>query len=113
MATSKDYIAYIEEKLSHIPAIRTRAMFGEYALYCNNYVVALICDETFFLKITPNTTQILTKEKAELEQGPAYPGSKNHYIITERMLEEEALMKSLLQACAEDVAKTKKPKKKS
>jgi len=34
-------------------------MFGEYALYYDEKVVALICDGAIFLKITPSTTKIL------------------------------------------------------
>lgn len=109
MATSKDFITSIEKELSHIPEIRTRAMFGEYALYCRDVVVSLICDETIYLKITPQTEELMP---TDTEKGPPYPGAKEHYIIPERMLEEKAFMKKVLEACSKDVAASKKPKKK-
>ena len=43
MATHKDYIKYLEDCLKHIPAIRFKPMFGEYALYCSDIVVGLVC----------------------------------------------------------------------
>jgi len=58
MSTSKEYISYIRECIAD-PRARLRPMFGEYALYYDEKVVALICDGTIFLKITPGTTEML------------------------------------------------------
>lgn len=107
MSTSKDFINYIEEKLGNIPTFRTRSMFGEYAAYLHDKPIAFICDDTMFLKITPNTTKLIGNE---VEQGPCYPGSKDYYIIEERMLEDASFMANLLEQCSQDVP-AKKPKK--
>lgn len=109
MATSKDFMNYVEGKLTHIPGIRSRAMFGEYAFYCQDVVVGLVCDETVFLKITDQTSQIFGND---VEKGPAYPGSKDFYIVTEAMLEDQSLMKKVIEACRDDVLASKKKKKK-
>lgn len=110
MATSKDFINFVETHLAHIPGIRTRAMFGEYALYCNGMVVGFVCDNTLFMKITPGTSKLL---EPDIEKGPAYPGSKDYYIVPEHMLEDTGLMAKLLVACSEDVLAQKHTKKKS
>ena len=34
-------------------AIRSRKMFGEYGLYCDDVFFAVICDDQFFVKVTP------------------------------------------------------------
>ena len=70
MATDKDFIGYLEEKISHIPGTRTRAMFGEYAYYCDNVVVGLVCDNTVYIKVTPQTEKILGAD-AEKGKGKA------------------------------------------
>jgi len=52
MATSKEYIDYVLECLSHIEGISARKMFGEYGIYCGDKLFALVCDDQFFLKPT-------------------------------------------------------------
>ena len=52
MATNESTVEYITDQLVDVPKISTRKMFGEYALYCGKKVVALICDDTLFVKIT-------------------------------------------------------------
>lgn len=108
MATDKDFIQFLEEKISHIPGTRTRAMFGEYAYYCENVVVGLVCDNTVYIKVTPNTEKLIG---SAAEKGPPYPGAKDQYILDERTLEDQALVKKLLTGCAEDVIASKAKKK--
>jgi DNA transformation protein len=52
MSTQASTIEYILDQLSSVPGVRARKMFGEYALYCGDKVVALVCDDTLFVKIT-------------------------------------------------------------
>lgn len=56
MSTAADTILFITDQLASLGGrIRTRKMFGEYALYCDEKVVALICDDQLFVKITEKT----------------------------------------------------------
>jgi TfoX/Sxy family transcriptional regulator of competence genes len=110
MATDKDFINYLEEKISHIPGTRTRAMFGEYAYYCDNVVIGLVCDNTVYIKITPETEKILG---TDAEKGPPYPGAKDQYILDDRTLDDQELMKKLVVGCAKDVTASKDKKKPS
>ena len=54
MATTKDTIAHVLEQLEPLN-VRAKAMFGEYALYCDERVVGFICDDTVFLTPSPAT----------------------------------------------------------
>jgi DNA transformation protein and related proteins len=107
MSTQKDTVEFITEKLGDPKTFTTRAMFGEYALYCNGKVVALICDDTFFVKILPASTDLA----AECEQGEAYPGSKPYYIVPEDMLRDGGRIAEILIDIAASLP-AKKPKKK-
>jgi TfoX/Sxy family transcriptional regulator of competence genes len=71
MATSKDFAEYILDQVGDERA-RTRAMFGEYALYYDEKVVALLCDNIVYVKQTESSEELL----AENEQGHPYPGAK-------------------------------------
>jgi len=43
---------FIVEQIENAGVITYRKMFGEYALYCNGKVIALICDNQLFVKPT-------------------------------------------------------------
>lgn len=78
MATSKEYIDYVLECLSHIEGISARKMFGDYGLYMFNRVMGLVCDDQVFLKVLPGSTRVLGEDAPT---GEAYQGSKPYYII--------------------------------
>lgn len=50
MATDTDFIAYIEEQAGLGARLTHRRMFGEYALYVDEKVVAFACDNSLFVK---------------------------------------------------------------
>ena len=44
---------YVAEQLREAGAIRSRKMFGEYGLFCDDVFSAVICDDQLFVKTTP------------------------------------------------------------
>ena len=64
MATSRSTTEFILDQLSAVPNVRVRKMFGEYALYCDEKVVALICDDQLFVKTVRDRIQF-----ADLRRG--------------------------------------------
>lgn len=105
MSTSKETIAYILGQLEPLD-VRSRAMFGEYGLYCDDKVVAFICDDTLFVK----PTEIAAAYEAETELAPAYPGSKDYYKVPHDRLADTEWLQGFIQRTA-DVAPL--PKKKT
>ena len=82
MATRRETVDFILNKLREPKRFSARAMFGEYALYADNEVVALICDDRLYVKILSASHAL-----AELcEQGEPYPGAKPHYVVDEGQL---------------------------
>jgi DNA transformation protein len=100
MNTSKETIAYLLEQLEPLD-VRAKAMFGEYAIYVNEKITALVCDDTVFLKPTPAT--------ADLEEGPPYPGAKNQRIVPSSVIEDADVFRALVAATA-DALPAPKPK---
>jgi TfoX/Sxy family transcriptional regulator of competence genes len=109
MATAKSTVAHILEQAAGAGTVRARAMFGEYALYCDDKVVGLICDDTLFLKATEGA---LGRVDAP-EFGPPYPGAKPH-LIADAMLDDPEALVALIRAIWADVPmpKPRKPRKK-
>jgi TfoX/Sxy family transcriptional regulator of competence genes len=104
MSTTKDFAQYVLDQIDS-PLTRVRGMFGEFALYYDERVVAFICDNAVFMKMTPNTTRLLESVSGK---GEAYPGSKDYYVISEEQLEDFKFFTKVVEACAEDVPRKKK-----
>src|SRR4051812_2802868 len=106
MATQQQTIDFLTDQLTGAGDIRSRKMFGEYALYCDEKVVAFVCDDQLFLKPTEAArTFIGTPEEA-----PAYPGSKMYYLISEDQWENRDWLSQLIRINA-DALPLPKPKK--
>lgn len=105
MATSKDYLAYIEQALFRVRGLRFKYMFGEYGVYYRAAMVGYLADNTFFLKATPSTNQAL----AGSEMGLPYPKAKPAYIISDALLQNDAYLETIIQECAQDILAKKSP----
>jgi DNA transformation protein len=60
-------------------------MFGEFALYADGKPVAFICDDQLFVKILPESAAL----EDRCERAPAYPGSKDYYLVPEDLITGE------------------------
>lgn len=83
-------------------------MFGEYALYANDKVVALVCDDQLFVKIVPASAEL----EELCEKGVPYPGARPHYVVEEQQLSQLPQLPALLIATADSLPKPKKKKPK-
>ncbi len=111
MSTSADTIIYFSDLLTSLGArIRTRKMFGEYALYCDERVVALICDDQMFVKITPDGSQFLG---VNYETGAPYPGAKPYFLIGGDIVENKEALVQLIDLTARALPPPKPKKSKS
>ena len=108
MATKVSTIEYIEDQLSDVPGVRSRKMFGEYALYPGNKVVSLVCDDTLFVKITEEGRAFVG---GAYEEGCAYPGARPLMRIDEDMIEDRQQLCELVRI-TEAALPEPKPKRK-
>lgn len=108
MATRKETAAFILGQLGHPDRFSTKGMFGEFALYADGKPVAFICDDQLFVKILPESAVL----EGRCERAPAYPGSKDYYLVPEEMITGDRKLPELLLRVAEVVPmpKMKKPR---
>src|SRR5262245_52307552 len=104
MASSLDTIQYIVDQAGLGRRLEFKKMFGEYALYIDSKVVALVCDDQLFLKPTPKGLNFL----GSVKEAPPYPGAKNYYLLVSELDDPERL-KMALQVTA-DALPMPKPK---
>jgi len=103
MATHKETIEFLLRKLRDRGRFSARAMFGEYALYADGKVVALVCDDLLFVKILPASQEL----QHQCEQGEPYPGAKPHYIVEEGQLSTIENLPAILGAVAASLPRKK------
>ncbi|MBW8812739.1 MAG: TfoX/Sxy family protein [Caulobacterales bacterium] len=77
MATDRRTVDYIVGQIAGAGAVSARPMFGEYGVYCDGKMIAIIADEQLFLKPTPGA-RALAEDAAEV---PPYPGAKPYLLI--------------------------------
>jgi TfoX/Sxy family transcriptional regulator of competence genes len=87
MTSDLGFVAYVCEQMSGAGTIRHRKMFGEFAVYCDEKVVALVCDDQLFVKPTAGGRALL----GEPVEAPPYPSARPHFLIEERIDDREWL----------------------
>ena len=109
MASDQDFVDFVVEQIHDAGAITYRKMFGEYALYCEAKVVALICDNQLFIKPTDAGRSFI----GEVVEAPPYPGGKPWFLIGED-LEDPVWISQLIRLSENELPlpKPKKPRKK-
>ncbi|MCJ7558591.1 MAG: TfoX/Sxy family protein [Gammaproteobacteria bacterium] len=85
MASDQDFVAFVVEQIHDAGVITYRKMFGEYALYCEGKVVALVCDNQLFIKPTQAGRLFI----GEVVEAFAYPGAKPSFLIDEELEDRE------------------------
>ena len=96
MASSKEFVHYVEEQLTDAGEITCRKMFGEYGIYCNGKIIGVICDDQLFLKITEAGRRICP----DGEEAPPYEGAKPYLLIDD--IDDRGFMTRLVQAVYEE-----------
>ncbi len=96
MACNSELVQYIAEQCSDAGEIRTRKMFGDYGIYCDEKIFCLICDNQLFIKITKAGKAMFPN----LETASPYEGAKPHFIFSD-IDDRDALSKFIQITCNE------------
>ncbi len=107
MASDQDFVDFIVDQLENAGDIRSRKMFGEYAIYCDDKVTALVCDNQLFIKPTEAGRSFI----GEVVEAPPYPGAKMSFLIGEE-LENRDWITELVRITAKELPEPKPKKKK-
>lgn len=74
MASKQSNVDFVLEQMADAGPVSARKMFGEYAIYCREKIVALFCDDTLFMKPTDAGRAFISE--ADLLEGAPFPGAK-------------------------------------
>lgn len=107
MASRQDFVDYVVDQLGDAGTITYKKMFGEYGIYCNGKMIALICDDQFFLKITDAARMMYS----DLPEVPPYEGAKNYFLIED--VDDREVLTKLTIATYEELPEPKKKTRKT
>lgn len=108
MASRPEFVQYVADQLAGAGEITYRKMFGEYGMYCDGKIFALICGDQLFVKITEAGKRLAP----ELEEAPPYEGAKP-YLLVEDVDDKDFLTAFVIETCGElPMPKPKKAKQK-
>lgn len=108
MATNRKTVDYIIDQVANAGAVSAKPMFGEYGVYCDGKMVAIIGDDQLFIK--PTAVGRALAPDAELV--PPYPGAKPCLLIEADRWEDGDWLAGLVRATAAELPAPKpKPAK--
>lgn len=96
MASQQSTVDYIVEQCRAAGPVSGRKMFGEYALFCDGKMVALVCDDQLFVKPTEAGRAYL----GAVREAPPYKGAKPCFLIPGELWDDADWLARLIAVSA-------------
>jgi DNA transformation protein and related proteins len=103
MASSPTFAEFVLDQLAAAGAVHVKKMFGEYGVYCDGRIVALICDNQLFIKPTAAGRAFIGAP----EESPPYTGAKPYFLIADG-LDDSEWLSDLVRRTAAELAQTER-----
>lgn len=97
MASDQKFVDFIIDQVGYAGQITCKNMFGEYGLYFDDKLFALVCDNKLFVKPTQSGKAYIS----DVVEAPPYPGAKNQFLIEEQLEDRDWLQKLVAITVAE------------
>ncbi len=95
---------FILDQIAGAGAVSAKKMFGEYGIYCDGKIVALVCDEQFFVKKTAAAKELLGTPS----EGIPFPEAKPWFLIPGEQWDDHALLSEIIKRSAAELPFPKK-----
>lgn len=104
MSSTKDFLDFVIDQIKNKDLVKSKKMFGEYVIYYENKVVALICNNKLFIKNTKSGIEFVKKElrKENLHLSSPFPKAKD-WILLEDEIENREFLNELIEITREDL----------
>ncbi len=107
MASDLGFVEYVVDQIEDVGDLSFRKMFGEYALYSDGKIMALVCDDQLFIKPTEAGRSYIEN----LVESPPYPGAKPYFLI-EDQIEDRDWISNLVRITVKELPEPKPKSKK-
>ena len=108
MASDQSFVEFIVDQMEDAGVVSYRKMFGEYAIYCDSKVVALVCDNQLFVKPTASGRSYI----GVVSEAAPYPGAKLYFLI-EDAFEDREWISGLIKTTAHELPLPKAKERKN
>ncbi|HEY6815114.1 MAG TPA: TfoX/Sxy family protein [Croceibacterium sp.] len=106
MASDRKTVDFIVEQCAGAGDVSARAMFGEYGVYCDGKMVAIIGDDRLFVKPTPGGRAFADGA----DEASPYPGAKPCLLIDAERWDDSDWLTELIRITSLELP-LPKPKK--
>ena len=96
MASSADYLSFIMDQLSDAD-VSSRAMMGEYIIYCKGKLIGGIYDDRFLVKPTETALAMMPDAPMQLP----YEGAKPMILVDD--VENRQFLRQLVEAISDEL----------
>jgi TfoX/Sxy family transcriptional regulator of competence genes len=107
MASDQNFVDFVVAQIKHAGAITAKKMFGEYAVYADEKMFGLICDNKLFIKPTDAGRKFI----GTVVEAPPYEGAKPSFLIEDK-IEDSKWLSELVSISVKELPAPKPKKKK-
>ena len=107
MASAQKFVDFIIDQIGFSDSVSYKKMFGEYGLYFDGKLFALVCDNQLFIKPTQSGRVYID----DVVEAAPYPGAKPSFLIEEK-LEDREWLRELISITVKELPEPKLKKKK-
>lgn len=106
MGSTRGTVDFIVDQAAKAGAVSAKKMFGEYGVYCDGKMVAVVCDDQLFIKPNPAARAYLGTPV----EAPPFPAAKPWFLIDGEHWEDAAWLSELFRISALSLPEPKKKK---
>ena len=107
MASDQNFVDFVLEQIKNVGEITPKKMFGEYGIYADGKLFALVCDNKLIVKPTISGREFIGK----VVDAPPYEGAKPSFLI-EYKIEDSEWISELVRISLKELPERKLKKKK-
>ena len=107
MASDQEFVDFVIDQIENAGEITAKKMFGEYGIYADGKLFALICDNKLFVKPTKLGREFI----GDVVESPPYEGAKPSFLIEEK-IEDREWISELIRVTVKDLPMPKPKKRK-
>lgn len=108
MASDAEFVQYVVDQFDRSCGVTSKKMFGEYGLFSEGKMFAMVCDDRLLFKPTPGGREFI----GDVVEAPPYPGAKPCLLI-EDQIDDGEWLSELARISIRELPEPKKRKKKS
>jgi len=107
MASDQNFVDFVLDQIENAGEVTAKKMFGEYGVYSDGKIFALICDNKLFIKPTNAGREFIQ----DIVEAPPYKGAKPSFLIEDK-IEDREWLSELVRITVKELPESKPKKKK-